>query len=523
MSEFDDRIPPQSLEMEQAVLGAVLQDPEMFDVVADILRVEDFYHPTHQVYFECYQALKRRNDPIDMMTVPQYLKDQNVLDLIGGPTYINQLWNALAAPSNAGYYAKIVAEKATLRRLTEAARKVNALAHSEFDSLTDVTAECERLILAASDRRTTSELCEPIADVADRALIEMKKRAEGGSLITGLTTGLEEVDIITCGLQPAELVVIGARPSHGKTSLGLQFVDHISDHHGAVALFSFEMKKIALFYRIMSMRMGLTAQAIRSGYMSDDQWVQYHREAAKVKALPIKLADNPAITVADVRSGARRMKRDLGIVCVMVDYLQIMKTTARHKDRYLEVGAISRELQEMAMELDIPVLALAQIGRQAVGRYPEIEDFRESGNIDNDVRTAIMIHRPNAPKQGDADRPEYEDCELYIAKNNSGEKSVSALVRWHGKTSHFVPRETEVPPMPDEPVTSYAVVKVPVAPQVVLTYEQSRICDKCGERIPDTATNGNGYTLLPGGRMVCRGCPDDLVGGFMDGYEGNGK
>jgi replicative DNA helicase len=419
-----DRLPPQSLEAEQSVLGALLIDRDAIVEVADFLRAEDFYRPANGSIFAAVLDLYERREPIDIVTVSETLERAGQLETIGGRTYLSSLANQTPTAVHAVPYGRIVERKATLRNLISAAGRIAGIGYEDPAEIQEAIDRAERELFAVSQRRVVdgfSRLSRLLHDAYDRLDYLHAHRGE----VSGITTGFQDLDQLTTGLQKSDLIVVAARPSVGKTSFALNIAEHAAVHDGkSVGVFSLEMSKEQLVLRLLSSVSNIDSQRLRSGFLEE---LDFARIAPAMNALseaPMYIDDTPSISTMELRTKARRLQAESGLDLVIVDYLQLMQatTTSRDANRVQEVSEISRGLKALARELSVPVIALSQLSRQPEMREshePRLSDLRESGAIEQDADLVIFLWREKdrPTEEGDQDG---EVIKLKLAKHRNG-------------------------------------------------------------------------------------------------------
>ncbi len=450
-----DRIPPQSIEMEQATLGAMLIERAAIEKAAEILRPEDFYRDAHRTIFEAIVNLVERDEPVDLLTVREQLRLQDVLENIGGASYLHQLTDAVPTAANVEYYAKTVEEKAILRRLIEAAGEIQALAHSEYDSIGEVVDTAEKTVFSVSQRRLGAYFV-PMRPVVNTVWEQIEYRSDHKEETTGVATPFDDFNYMTAGLQPSDLMIVAARPSMGKTSLVLNMAQHAGFNKKTVALFSLEMSKEQLCMRMICGEARVDAHKLRTGYLDDTGWARVGHACSRIADAPIFIDDSPDISALEMRAKCRRLKAEHGLDMVVVDYLQLMRGHRRTENRVQEIGEISRSLKGLARELRVPVVALSQLSRaveQRENKRPMLSDLRESGSIEADADVVVFIYRQkyydmirnkgDSQAPSDTDEPDQshgdEDmdvAELIIAKQRNGPTGV-VKVGFHQRYARF--------------------------------------------------------------------------------------
>jgi len=374
-------VPPHSIEAEQSTLGAMLIERSAVEKVFEILDKEDFYRENHQTLFDVITFLAERDEPIDLVTVPNELKNRDQLDAIGGMAYLAALFDTVPTAANVEYYAKIVEEKATLRRLISASLEIIGSARGEVEDVGEVLDEAERSIFGVSQQRAVayfSPLRTLLLSVYDKAeeLSEMKSR------ISGLSTGIHDFDMITSGLQNTDLIIVAARPSMGKTSLCLSIAEHVAiKEHKPVAIFSLEMSKEQLALRMLCSQAQVNSHKLRTGHLTEDEWGKLAQVVQGMYEAPIFIDDATETSALTMRAKCRRlMAEHNGLGLIIVDYLQLMRSHRRTENRVQEIGEIARGLKSLGRELKVPVVALSQLSRAVESREnkrPMLSDLRE--------------------------------------------------------------------------------------------------------------------------------------------------
>ncbi|HMM22628.1 MAG TPA: replicative DNA helicase [Selenomonadales bacterium] len=417
-----DRIPPQNIEAEQAVLGSMLIEREAISRVAEILRPEDFYREAHRLIYNAIQQLFNKSEAVDLITLTEHLRREDKLEAVGGISYVTSLANSMPTAANVAYHARIVEEKALLRQLITAATHIAGMGYEANDDVVNILDQAEKTILEVSHRKVTGEFA-PIKTIIIDAFskIEQLYASKGG--ITGLSSGFKDLDRLTAGLQPSDLILIAARPSMGKTAFVLNIAQHVAvKEKKAVAVFSLEMSKEQLVQRMLCCEAPIDAQRLRIGELQDNDWKNLVRAAERLSAAPIFIDDTPGITVAEMRSKARRLKAESDLKLVVIDYLQLMSGSGNNKgeNRQQEISEISRSLKSLARELNVPVIALSQLSRSVESRQskkPMLSDLRESGSLEQDADIVAFLYRE------DYYNPETEFkniTEVIIAKHRNG-------------------------------------------------------------------------------------------------------
>ncbi|MBA4602886.1 replicative DNA helicase [Thermoactinomyces mirandus] len=417
---FADRLPPHNQEAEQAVLGAILLDPSVLISVNERLKSEDFYRQAHQKLFQVMNELADKGEPVDLVTLTAELNDRKLLDEIGGVPYLNELASVVPTAANVGYYAKIVEEKAILRRLIRAATQIAASGYTRQEELGQLLDEAERKILEISQRTIRGAGFISIHD----ALLESYERIEalhfnkGG--ISGIPTGYVDLDRMISGLKGSELIIVAARPSMGKTAFALNLAQNVGVRVGkTVAIFSLEMSASQLVTRMLAAEGNIDAQAFRTGNLNEEDWEKLTMAMSTLSESPIFIDDSPGITIYDIRAKLRRLKAEHGLGLVVIDYLQLIRGRGGDS-RQQEISEISRSLKLLAREFDVPVIALSQLSRaveQRQDKRPMLSDLRESGSIEQDADVVTFLYRDDYYHE-DSEKPNI--AELIIGKQRNG-------------------------------------------------------------------------------------------------------
>ena len=410
------RVPPQSIEAEQAVLGGLLLDNSTWDAIADRLRAEDFYRRDHQQIFSAIAELSARSEPSDAVTLAEHLAAKGEAEETGGLAYLASLARDTPTAANIRAYADIVRERSLLRQLIRVSGEIAASAYgSEGRPATELVDEAERRVfeIAEQGRRTGSGFV-PLHDILGATIDRLDMLHANRGQLTGVSTGYDDLDRMTAGLQPGDLIIIAGRPSMGKTTLALNIAENAAiAANTPVAVFSMEMSREQLSMRMVSSLGRVDQSHLRTGNFGDEDWARINGAIAQMKTAPIFIDDSAGLTPTEVRARARRLQREnkgkLGLI--VVDYLQLMQVAGTKENRATEISEISRSLKALAKELHAPVIALSQLNRsveQRVDKKPVMSDLRESGAIEQDADLIIMIYReevyePDTPRKGIAD------------------------------------------------------------------------------------------------------------------------
>jgi len=421
-SDLLRKVPPHNTEAEQAVLGGVFLRTDIFHTLVDTISDEDFYSPVHRKIYQAFQELYRRSEPIDLVTVAEYLQGRGELDEVGGTVYLASLADTIASAANAVFHAQIVRDKSTRRRLIQTSSEILTdcfEAGEETEALLD---RAEQQIFSIAESKGKPVFMGS-KDLVKRVFEQLEIRAGQGDLVTGVPTGYTEFDRMTAGLQKSDLIILAARPSMGKTALALNMGMRAAAMHGVpVAVFSLEMSMEQLMMRMLGSYGRVDMSRLRSGYLNDEDWSRLYQSADELSKAPIFIDDTPALTTMEIRARCRRLKADKGVGLVIVDYLQLMRSSRNSDSREQEISDISRNLKALAKELQVPVIALSQLNRKVEERSdkrPMLSDLRESGAIEQDADVIVFIYRDAAYNKAE-DNPNKNIAEIIIGKQRNG-------------------------------------------------------------------------------------------------------
>lgn len=435
-----DRMPPQALEVEKAVLGAMLIDGRAVGRAIELLDEEAFYHRAHGRIYAAMISLYERNDAVDQLTVSEELKRRGQLDEVGGVVYLTELAGGVASAANVEHHAKIVVERGLSRGLIEASSEISSRAYEGKADVHELLDWSEGRIFALSEKKLTQGF-ESIEVVLQETFESIERAHSQDSAVSGVNTGYADLNDITSGFQNSDLIVIAARPSVGKTALSLSFCCRAAVEHGVgVAFFSLEMSKMQLAQRLLCIQTGVDLLKLRTGRLGEDDWIHLTRNVGRLAQAPIYIDDTPGITVLEARAKSRRLQRDHGIGMVVVDYLQLMSSHENVQSREQEVSRISRGLKGLAKELNVPVLALSQLSRASEARTdkrPQLSDLRESGSIEQDADVVMFIYRPDVYGLKSPDGASLEGtAEIIIGKQRNGPTG-SVHLMWNADSASF--------------------------------------------------------------------------------------
>ena len=421
-TDLIEKLPPQATEAERAVLGGILLDPEAATRAIEVVLPEAFYHPAHARIYRAMIALFSKHEPIDVMTLSEEMRKSGDLDSAGGIAFLTELVDSVPSAANIEHYAKIVLDKYILRQLIGASTAISRECYRAETDAGSILDEAEQKIFRVSESRVSQGFAH-IKDILKERFEEIQRVHESRESITGLSTGFIDLDKYTAGFHPGDMVIVAGRPSMGKTSFALNIAQHVGlDAKKPVAIFSLEMSKELLVQRLLCSEAQVDAQKVRRGFTSAKDIERLTNAAGLLSEAPIFIDDTPAITTLDIRARARRLKVERDISMIVIDYLQLARTSDRAENRQQEISSISRSMKALAKELGVPVVALSQLSRAVEARggdkRPMLSDLRESGAIEQDADLVLFLYRPEFYDPGD---PEKEGkAELIIGKQRNG-------------------------------------------------------------------------------------------------------
>lgn len=454
------RLQPQAVELEEAVLGALMIERDAYSLVGEILRPDSFYEHRHRLIYEAISDLVINQKPVDILTVKDQLSKKGYLEEVGGPFYITQLSSKVASSAHLEYHARIVAQKALARELITFSSQIQSKAFDETLDVDDLMQEAEGKLFEISQQNLKKDYTQinPVIDEAYKLIQKAAARTDG---LSGLESGFTALDKMTSGWQNSDLIIIAARPAMGKTAFVLSMAKNIAvNFRNPVALFSLEMSNVQLVNRLISNVCEIPSEKIKSGQLAPYEWQQLDYKLRDLLDAPLYVDDTPSLSVFELRTKARRLVREHGVKMIIIDYLQLMNASGMaFGSRQEEVSTISRSLKGLAKELNIPIVALSQLNRGVEnregieGKRPQLSDLRESGAIEQDADMVCFIHRPEYYKI-------YEDergndlrgmAEIIIAKHRNGAVG-DVLLRFKGEFTRFSnPEDDMIVPMPGEP------------------------------------------------------------------------
>ncbi len=419
------KLPPQALDLEDAVLGALMLEKDAYSLVCDTLSPECFYKDANRAIFEAIMELAANQEPIDMLTVPQKLSQQGKLEQVGGAYHIVELTNKVTSSVHIEYHAGILAQKALARQLINYSTEISKLAFEEKMDVDDIVQRAESELFKISNNTLKKDFVgiQPVIGEAITRIEEAAKRKDG---LSGIASGFHVLDKVTSGWQRSDLVIIAARPAMGKTAFVLTMAKNMAEMGVPIAVFSLEMANVQLVNRLLVNACEIPGEKIKNGNLESDEWERLMQRSRTLETLPLYLDDSAGLSVMELNTKARRLVKDHGVKLIIIDYLQLMNASGmKFGSREQEVSMISRSLKQLAKELDIPILALSQLNRgveKTEDKRPGLADLRESGAIEQDADMVIFIHRPEYYKI-------YEDAkgedlrgvaEIIIAKHRNG-------------------------------------------------------------------------------------------------------
>ena len=420
------KLPPQAVEVEEAVLGALMLERDAYVTVADIIDTTSFYKEEHQKIFEAIKELSTNEKPVDLLMVTQELKDKNHLEAVGGPGYITQLTRRVASAAHIEFHARIIAQKFIQRELIRVSSEIQAKSYDDTIDVDDLIDFSESSLFQVAEGNIKKETV-PIKPVLNEAILQIEKARHQKDGLSGVPSGFTALDRITSGWQRTDLVIVAARPSMGKTAFVLSMARNMAvEHNRSVAIFSLEMSSLQLVNRLIASETELGNDKLKTGRLENYEWEHLNRKISNLEKAPIFIDDTPALSIFEFRAKCRRLKMQHNIQVVIVDYLQLMTAGSDNRgSREQEVSTISRSLKAIAKELDIPILALSQLNRSVEsreGKRPQLSDLRESGAIEQDADIVTFIHRPEyyGITEDESGNSLIGVAEIIIAKHRNG-------------------------------------------------------------------------------------------------------
>ncbi len=432
-----ERTPPHDIAAEQCVLGGMLLSKDAISDVLEVIRASDHYRPAHQLVHETILDLYGRGEPADAVTVAAELTKRGDIAKVGGAPYLHTLIASVPTAANAGYYARIVRERAILRRLVEVGTRIAQLGYAGDADADELVDRAQAEVYGVTDRRAADDYL-PLSEIMPNALVEIEAIGSRGGTMTGVPTGFVDLDALTNGLHAGQMIVIAARPALGKSTLALDLARAASIKHGLTSvIFSLEMSRNEITMRLLSAEARIALHSMRTGQMSEEDWTRLARRMSEVAHAPMFIDDSPNMSMMEIRAKCRRLKQQHDLRLVIIDYLQLMSSPKRVENRQQEVSELSRSLKLLAKELNVPVIAVAQLNRgpeQRQDKRPMLSDLRESGSIEQDADMVILLHREDAYER---ESPRAGEADFIVAKHRNG-PTTTVTVAFQGHYSRFV-------------------------------------------------------------------------------------
>jgi replicative DNA helicase len=433
----DPRVAPHNLDAEQSTLGGMLLSQEAVAEVFETVSGVDFYAPKHELIFNAVLSLFGKGEPTDVIAVTDELNKQGNLVKAGGADYLHSLTGYVPTAANAGYYAKIVADKAILRRLIEAGTRIAQAGYESQGEVEDLVNQAQAEIYKVSSQSSREDYV-PLSDSLEAAIHEIEGAQKRGGELTGVPTGFTDLDAYTHGLHPGQLVIVAARPAVGKSTFALDLARNAAvKHNQATIFFSLEMGRAEIAMRLMSAESSIYLQSMRKGTVTDADWTRLAAVRGRINDAPLYIDDSPNMSLVEIRAKCRRLAQQVDLKLVVIDYIQLMSSGKKVESRQQEVSEFSRALKLLAKELGLPVVALSQLNRQAEqakDKKPELSHLRESGSLEQDADVVVLLHREGIYEK---DHPRAGEADLILAKQRNGPTG-TVVVAFHGQYSRFV-------------------------------------------------------------------------------------
>ena len=433
----DPRVAPHNLDAEQSTLGGMLLSQEAVAEVFETVSGVDFYAPKHELIFNAILNLFGRGEPTDVIAVTDERNKQGNLVKAGGADYLHSLTGYVPTAANAAYYAKIVADKAILRRLIEAGTRIAQAGYESQGEVEDLVNQAQAEIYKVSSQSSKEDYV-PLSDSLEAAIHEIEGAQKRGGELTGVPTGFTDLDAYTHGLHPGQLVIVAARPAVGKSTFALDLARNASvKHNQATIFFSLEMGRAEIAMRLMSAESSIYLQSMRKGTVTDADWTRLAAVRGRINDAPLYIDDSPNMSLVEIRAKCRRLAQQVDLKLVVIDYIQLMSSGKKVESRQQEVSEFSRALKLLAKELGLPVVALSQLNRQAEqakDKKPELSHLRESGSLEQDADVVVLLHREGIYEK---DHPRAGEADLILAKQRNGPTG-TVVVAFHGQYSRFV-------------------------------------------------------------------------------------
>jgi replicative DNA helicase len=438
-----DKLPPQNVEAEQSILGAILIDNEALPKALEVIDPDDFYKQSHRKIFQAMIELFEKSEPIDLITLTDNMKRQEELDAVGGVSYLSSLVNMVPTAANIKYHSKIIREKGLLRNLLRSATEIASRVYEDNLEAEELVDYAERSIFDISDKRIKASFVT-LKEVIKGSFEMIEHLYDKKETVTGVPSGFKDLDNLTTGFQKGDLIVVGGRPSMGKTAFALNVAQHVGlESRESVAIFSLEMAKEQLAFRMLCSEAMVNSSSIRKGFIQKEDWHKLTAAASRLTGAPIFIDDSSGITVLELRAKARRLKREHGLSLVIVDYLQLMRSRGSFERREQEISDISRSLKALAKELSVPVIAVSQLNRSVEQRRPPtpiLADLRESGAIEQDADVILFLYRDEVYNR---DTPANKgEAEIIIAKQRNGPTGIVKLA-FNSNCTRFLSRVSD--------------------------------------------------------------------------------
>ena len=506
-ADLGGRVPPRDLDVEQAVLGALMLEKDAYSVVCDLLKPESFYDPVNSMVYAAIQQLGAAQKPIDMLTVTEQLRLDGNLEKIGGPVVVSELTSRVLSGANVEYHARIVAQKYLARELISFSSDISTKAFDEVHDVDDLLQEAEGRLFEISQRNVKKDVTQ-INPVIEQAIKQIQAAANRASGLSGLESGFHELDKLTSGWQSSDLIIIAARPAMGKTAFVLSMAKNMAvNYEIPVAIFSLEMSNVQLVNRLISNVCELGGEKIKSGQLSPMEWDQLMSRVKELQDARLYIDDTPSLSILELRSKARRLVREHQVRFIIIDYLQLMNATGmKFGSREQEVSMISRSLKQLAKELDIPIVALSQLNRSVETRgkdgdrdskRPQLSDLRESGAIEQDADIVCFIHRPEYYAHSSTDENGNDirgKAEFILAKHRSGSVGTVDL-RFRNEYVRFENWE----PNTDETAFGFRAASDNADTAVAIPDAKAAAADAAALGLASTASGPNTSFLSPAG------------------------
>ncbi len=432
------KLPPQSIEAEESIISAVLLDNNILLDILESVTADDFYKPAHQKIFAAITDLFAEGEPVDLVTLAERMKQNNHLEAVGGAVFLAKIVDTAPVPANAVHYARIIHEKASLRKMISTANEIVARCYEESGEVDEVIDYAESMLFDIAEQKVKQNIY-PIGQIIDANIDALEERQGAGGMLSGVPSGFKKLDELTSGFQRSDLIIIAARPGMGKTAFALNLARHAAvESDTGVALFSLEMSKEQLSLRLLCSEARIDSSRIRDSYFNDDDWLRLTNAAGVLSGAPVFIDDSTNLSSLDIKTKARRLKREKNIGMIVIDYLQLMRPARAQERRDLEISEMSRTLKGLAKELDIPVIALSQLNRRLEERSdkrPQLSDLRESGALEQDADLVIFIYRDDVYSD-DENNPDRNIAEIHLAKQRSGPTGTCRLV-FKGEYTRF--------------------------------------------------------------------------------------